>query len=69
MKNYCKRTNRDSIDTTFYIVFSLYRNVAILEGVLARGRAGNASSSLAEERGALGPVLATLAWDLIKDNI
>tara|TARA_B100000686_G_scaffold113987_1_gene121540 strand:+ start:9476 stop:10546 length:1071 start_codon:yes stop_codon:yes gene_type:complete len=68
MQNYCKRTNRDFIDTTFYIVFSLYRNVAILEGVLARGRAGNASSSLAEERGALGPVLATLAWNFVKEN-
>ena len=68
MKNYCKRVNREFLDTTFYIVFSLYRNVAILEGVLARGRAGNAASSLAEERGALGPVLATLAWNLVKEN-
>ena len=68
MKNYCDRVHRDFIDPTFYIVFSLYRNVAILEGVLARGRAGNASSSLAEERGALGPVLAKLSWNLVKEN-
>ena len=68
VKNYCDRVNRDFIDPTFYIVFSLYRNVAILEGVLARGRAGNASSSLAEERGALGPVLAELSWSLVKEN-
>tara|TARA_Y100001936_G_C15986623_1_gene619918 strand:- start:357 stop:1229 length:873 start_codon:yes stop_codon:yes gene_type:complete len=68
VKNYCDRVNRDFIDPTFYIVFSLYRNVAILEGVLARGRAGNASSSLAEERGALGPVLAKLSWNLVKEN-
>ncbi len=68
MQSYCKRVNRNFIDTTFYIVFSLYRNVAILEGVLARGRAGNASSSLAEERGSMGPILATLAWNLVKEN-
>ena len=68
VENYCDRVNRDFIDPTFYIVFSLYRNVAILEGVLARGRAGNASSSLAEERGALGPVLAKLSWNLVKEN-
>ena len=68
VKNYCDRVNRDFIDPTFYIVFSLYRNVAILEGVLARGRAGNASSSLAEERGALGPVLAKLSWNLVREN-
>ena len=68
VENYCDRVNRDFIDPTFYIVFSLYRNVAILEGVLARGRAGNASSSLAEERGALGPVLAKLSWNLVKEK-
>ena len=28
----------------------MFRNVAILEGVLARGRAGNAASSSAEEK-------------------
>ena len=67
--NYCVRVNRESVDTTFYIVFSLFRNVAILEGVLARGRAGNASSSLAEEKGAVAPIIAKIALDLIDKNI
>ena len=68
MKKYCRRVEKKPIDTIFYIVFSFFRNVAILEGVLARGRAGNASSSLAEEKGALAPQIATLAWKLVKDN-
>ena len=68
MKNYCKKVNKNSIDTTFYIVFSLFRNVAILEGVLARGRAGNASSTLAEEKGAVAPYIASLAWKLVVEN-
>ena len=44
---------RKIINPNFYIAFSMFRNVAILEGVLARGRAGNAASSSAEEKGAL----------------
>ena len=68
MKKYCERVSREQIDTIFYIVFSLFRNVAILEGVLARGRAGNASSSLAEKKGAMAPSIATLAWQLVKEN-
>ena len=68
MKKYCSRVEKKPIDTIFYIVFSFFRNVAILEGVLARGRAGNASSSLAEEKGALAPQIATLAWKLVKNN-
>ena len=46
----------------------MFRNVAILEGVLARGRAGNASSSLAEEKGALGKPIAKIAWDLVQHS-
>ena len=49
-------------------MFSLFRNVAILEGVLARGRAGNASSTLAEEKGAVAPYIASLAWKLVVEN-
>ena len=60
--------NRDIINPNFYIVFSMFRNVAILEGVLARGRAGNASSTLAEEKGAVAPYIASLAWKLVVEN-
>jgi len=68
IKKYCEMVNRDIIKPNFYIVFSMFRNVAILEGVLARGRAGNASSSLAEEKGALAVPIAKIAWDLVKNS-
>jgi len=66
VEKYCEMVNRDIINPNYYIAFSMFRNVAILEGVLARGRAGNASSSLAEEKGALGKPIAKIAWDLVK---
>ena len=68
VKKYCEMVNRDIINPNYYIAFSMFRNVAILEGVLARGRAGNASSSLAEEKGALGKPIAKIAWDLVQHS-
>ncbi len=68
VEKYCEMVNRDIINPNFYIVFSMFRNVAILEGVLARGRAGNASSTLAEEKGALAKPIAKIAWDLVQKS-
>lgn len=68
VRKYCEMVNRDIINPNFYIVFSMFRNVAILEGVLARGRAGNASSSLAEEKGALAKPIAKIAWNLVQNS-
>jgi len=68
VQKYCEMVDREVINPNFYIVFSMFRNVAILEGVLARGRAGNASSSLAEEKGALAKPIAKIAWDLVKNS-
>ena len=68
VKKYCEMVSRDVVNPNYYIAFSMFRNVAILEGVLARGRAGNASSSLAEEKGALGKPIAKIAWDLVQHS-
>ena len=68
VEKYCEMVERDIINPNFYIVFSMFRNVAILEGVLARGRAGNASSSLAEEKGAMSKPIAKIAWDLVQNS-
>ena len=68
VEKYCEMVNRDIINPNFYIVFSMFRNVAILEGVLARGRAGNASSSMAEEKGAMSKPIAKIAWDLVQNS-
>src|SRR3546814_2639015 len=42
---YCRRAGRDGIDDwTFYLVLSLFRLAAIIQGVYYRGLQGNASS-------------------------
>jgi len=68
VQKYCEMVDREVINPNFYIVFSMFRNVAILEGVLSRGRAGNAASSSAEEKGALAKPIAKIAWDLVKNS-
>ncbi|TGD71916.1 phosphotransferase family protein [Mangrovimicrobium sediminis] len=63
---YCERTGRDGIDNwNFYIVFSLFRLAAILQGVAMRAEQGNASSSEARARGAMVEPLAKMAVELI----
>lgn len=50
-------------DWQFHVAFSLFRVSAILQGVLARARQGNASSAQAEEVGALAGTMAELGAD------
>jgi aminoglycoside phosphotransferase (APT) family kinase protein len=60
---YCRRTGRTSTPSfDFYIAFNLFRLAAILQGVAARARAGNASSERAVETGALTRPIAELGW-------
>lgn len=63
---YCRRAGRDPVDVRFHVAFSMFRFAAIAEGVLARGRAGNASSSNAEEIGAQAVPYAEAAWNLVR---
>lgn len=59
---YCERTGRSGIDNwDFYIVFSLFRLAAILQGVKKRALQGNASSDEANAKGDLVKPLAALA--------
>ncbi len=62
---YCARTGRTDGITPFHLAFALFRLAVILEGVLARARAGNASSDEAEAKGSLGLVLAERGWALV----
>jgi len=63
---YCERRGLDVIPHwNFYLVFGFFRFAAILQGVLKRAIDGNASSSKAYEYGALAPVLARQALELI----
>ena len=50
----------------FHLAFSLFRLAVILEGVLARAQAGNASNAEAGLVGARGITLADSAWHLVQ---
>ena len=64
---YCRLTGRDSIsDFNFYLAFSYFRLASILQGVYKRGIMGNASSTVAIERGRLAREIADTAWSLLE---
>jgi aminoglycoside phosphotransferase (APT) family kinase protein len=59
---YCERTGRDRIDNwNFYLVFSLFRLAAILQGIVKRAQIGTASSTEADTQGDAVSQLADLA--------
>ena len=62
---YCERTGRDGIDNwNFYLVFSLFRLAAILQGIVKRAQIGTASSAEADSEGDAVVQLASLAVTL-----
>ena len=62
---YLARTGRRDGVTPFHLAFSMFRLAAILEGVLARAKAGNAAAASAEAIGALGRDFADRAWEIV----
>jgi aminoglycoside phosphotransferase (APT) family kinase protein len=66
---YCERTGRDGIENwNFYIVFSLFRLAAILQGIVKRAEIGTASSAEADSRGEMVQPLAAIAVELINQG-
>jgi aminoglycoside phosphotransferase (APT) family kinase protein len=62
---YCRRTGRDAIPGwEFYMVYSLFRIAAILQGIARRAIDGTAASPDATEQGRLARPLAEQAWAL-----
>ncbi|CAA0101455.1 Putative aminoglycoside phosphotransferase [Halioglobus japonicus] len=62
---YCERTGRDGIENwNFYLVFSLFRLAAILQGIVKRAQIGTASSAEADSQGEAVEELANLAMML-----
>jgi aminoglycoside phosphotransferase (APT) family kinase protein len=60
---YCRRTGRSGIpDFEFYLIFNMFRIAAILHGVLARARHGNAASDDAVATGSRARLIADVAW-------
>lgn len=64
VRRYCARTGREDIDTRFFLAFSMFRMAAIVEGVAARGFAGNASSESAKSMAAYTRPYAERAWKI-----
>ena len=61
---YAQRTGRNDTITPFHLAFSLFRIAVILEGVIARGRKGNASSGDATSHGDRAVLLANRGWEI-----
>lgn len=62
---YARRTGRERIDDLeFYIVFSMFRMAAIVQGIVMRAKQGNASSDNAADVGRLARGIADAAWKL-----
>jgi aminoglycoside phosphotransferase (APT) family kinase protein len=62
---YCRRTGRDSVAAwDFYMVYSLFRIAAILQGIAKRAIDGTAAGADAVEQGRLAPPLSEQAWEL-----
>ena len=62
---YCRRTGRDGVAAwDFYMVYSLFRIAAILQGIAKRAIDGTAASADAAEQGRLARPLAEQASDL-----
>jgi aminoglycoside phosphotransferase (APT) family kinase protein len=62
---YCCRTGRDGIAAwDFYMVYSLFRIAAILQGIAKRAIDGTAASTEAAEIGRTARPLAEQAWEL-----
>jgi aminoglycoside phosphotransferase (APT) family kinase protein len=63
--SYCRRTGREAIEGwEFYLVYSLFRIAAILQGIAKRAIDGTAAGADAAEQGRLARPLAEQAWAL-----
>ena len=65
---YCRRRGREPVAPgtwAYYLAFNMFRLAGILQGVLARGLQGNASSATALETGRRARPLAEQAWHIV----
>jgi len=66
---YCKHSGRTEIPNhMFFVVFSLFRSAAIIQGVYKRGLDGNASSEKAVQLGHLTKLRAETAWQIVESH-
>lgn len=65
---YCARTGREIDDYTYYLVLSLFRFAAIIQGVYYRGVQGNAPTPAALQRKGKCELLSKIAWALVEKD-
>ena len=66
---YCEYSGRSKIDDApYYVIFSLFRSAAIIQGVYKRGLDGNASSDQALMFGEMAKARAATAWGLVESH-
>ncbi|MCW8195943.1 phosphotransferase [Proteobacteria bacterium 005FR1] len=69
IRQYCDRMGLSGVsDWPFYLAFSFFRFAAICHGITYRARQGNASSSEAEEVGAMARPLAELGYEIAQQQ-
>lgn len=62
---YCRRTGRENVEAwDYYLVFSMFRIAAILQGISKRALEGTAADADASDVGRLARPLADQAWRL-----
>ncbi|MGO1119225.1 phosphotransferase family protein [Rhodovibrionaceae bacterium A322] len=67
---YCQFSGRRQIENVhYYVVFSLFRSAAIIQGVYKRGLQGNASSKQALGFGNLARQRADAAWNIVTSRL
>lgn len=66
---YCKAAGRDKGLTSAHMAHAFYRFAAILDGVRARGLAGNAASSDAADVGLIAPDVAARGWRYAEEGL
>lgn len=64
VEHYCRAAGRSDTLTDAHRAHAMFRFAAILDGVRARGLAGNAAADNAEEVGRLALVMAQRAWEV-----
>jgi len=67
---YCQYAGRSEVPNhLFFVVFSLFRSAAIIQGVYKRGLYGNAASADALKLGHLARLRAETAWQIVEDKL
>jgi aminoglycoside phosphotransferase (APT) family kinase protein len=63
---YSQAVGKPAAITPFHLAFSLFRIAVIIEGVVARAKAGNASNDKAMQSAPMGLLLAERGWEIAR---